>query len=427
MFEVYLALMLLASPEQAYALLDEVPPLLESGDIELARSKTDEALRLDPENYDALVLAAALAEGAGDLARALSFHERLLELDANADDSRLAVARLHLKRGEFEQARARNEELLERHPQSEDGLALRKAIKARVAPADSSGTGYSPLVRLDLISGYDSNPTLRNEEATGGAAVETEAPSVAILTMDGTVGFYDEGKDRPLTVLGRVRTTRPFDDDEAVGNALASTIGVTAIGRRRLSKQIVGLVDLRYQGLFVDGFQDFVQHFVAPSLLATYDTGPHQLRALLGAELRFFDGLVNDSVTPRLSLRDTLRVGRGLIVADIGGRLGIDLGEDTDAGSRFVGSQEGSFLLFGQYDFLERLTGFVGTDIRWRAFDTFNGNDPRETLLQVFAGLRYKLGIYELHAEYGYSQALAGALREFDRQQVTAGVRVWYY
>ncbi|MEM6733261.1 MAG: tetratricopeptide repeat protein [Myxococcota bacterium] len=440
---------LLSTPEQAYALLEDVPSLVEAGAVTDAREKAEEALGLDPENFEALSIAAALAERAGDLSRALELQERILEIDPNADEARLASARLLLALGRRDDARVRNEALLDRHPQSEEGLALRKAIvigEVVTSDAPAEEAPLQALVRFDTVTGYDSNPTLANQDATGGAAnARGVEEDVAILNLDGSIGFYVKGKNRPLTVLARVNTTRAFDDSDTVANALASTFGVSAIGRQELGENLLGTLDLRYQALFVDGFNDFFQHFAAPSALVTYQAGAHQLRALAGVELRFFDGIAgldgvgtqgdptpNDSITPRLALRDTIDLGRGTVILDVGARLGVDLDEDTALGSRFVGSQELSSLVFGQYELFEDFTAFGGTDVRWRAFDTFTNADgvdvdARETVVQLFAGVRYEISIYELHAEYGYSTALAGNLREFDRQQVTGGVRVWYY
>ncbi|MEO0814404.1 MAG: hypothetical protein AAFY60_16195, partial [Myxococcota bacterium] len=199
--------------------------------------------------------------------------------------------------------------------------------------------------------------------------------------------------------------------------------------------------DLRYQSLFVDNFNDRIQHFVAPSGLLTYDLGVHQLRALAGLELRFLDGDLNvsDSVTPRLAVRDTIRLGKALLIADVGARLAVDITDNDVDGlefdTDFVGGQELSTLLFGQYEIAKRFTGFVATDFRWRALGT-RINDPQgiaaevspaETVIQVLAGLRYRLDIFELHVEYAYSTALASEQRSYTRNQITGGVRVWYY
>lgn len=430
------ALVLFGSPEEAYALLEEVPGRIEADDLAGALAKAEAALAADPENFEAMSIAAALAERTGDLTRALELQQAILALDPNADEARLAIARLELALGNRDAARVMNEELLKRHPQSEEGLALRKAIrvgKVVEAPAPEEGSPIGPLVRLDLVTGYDSNPTLRNEDATGGAIDGGAAEDVAIMTVDGTVGFFAKGKDRPFTVLGRVRTTRAFDPSASVQNSLASTVGLSAIGRRRLAENVTGIADLRYQALWTDGYGNFIQHFVAPSALATYDTGIHQLRGLAGLELRFFDEAISDSVTPRLAVRDTIELGKGLVIVDVGGRLGIDTtGEDTEFDTDYVGSRELSTLLFGQYELAERLTAFAATDFRWRSFDTrVNARgeqfDPSETVVQVLAGLRYRLDIYELHVEYSYSTAQASIARAFDRQQITGGVRVWYY
>ncbi len=431
-----LALALIATPEEAYALLDEVPALVEADDLSGALAKAEQAVAADPENFDAMSIAAALAEKTGDLQRALELQKSILAFDANADEARLAIARLEFVLGNKDAARAMTEELLERHPQSEEALALRKSIrigKPFEAPASPPESPLKPLVRLDFVTGYDTNPTLLSEEATGGAVGGAQAEDVAITTLDGTVGFFHAGKDRPLTVLGRVRTTRAFDPSPSVQNALASTVGVSGIGRRRLAENVLGIADLRYQALWTDGYGNFIQHFIAPSALASYETGIHQLRALAGLEMRFFDENVSDSVTPRLALRDTIDLGDLMLIFDVGGRLAIDItSADGEFDTDYVGSQELSTLLFGQYELAENFTAFAATDFRWRSFDTrVNGDgeqfDPRETLIQILAGLRYRLDIFELHLEYSYSTAQASVVRAFDRQQITGGVRVWYY
>ncbi|MEL6547286.1 MAG: tetratricopeptide repeat protein, partial [Myxococcota bacterium] len=310
---------LLATPEEAYAILEDVPLLIKAGELDEAYAKSLAALEADAENFEALSLAAALAEKTGKPEKALELQRSILALDSNADEARLAIARLELALGNREAAQQMNESLLERHPQSEDGLKLRRAIRMGTTapePEPVESSAVKPLVRLDMVTGYDSNPTLLND--TDGAVGTASVEDAAILTMDGSVGFYVDGKERPFTLLARVRNTSTFDGSDAVTSSLPSTVGLSAIARRRVGEKSLLIGDLRYQSLFVDNFNDRIQHFVAPSGLLTYDLGVHQLRALAGLELRFLDGDLNvsDSVTPRLAVRDTIRLGKALLIAD---------------------------------------------------------------------------------------------------------------
>lgn len=434
--------MVLASPEAAYEKLDFAVEVAAAGDIDAARRLVDEALELDPQNTEALALSAKLAELSGDLDAAERELQTLLSLDPQDDAARFALARVLNRRGKRVAAAEVNDALLERHPQHVDALLLRRSIRAGREPytaEETSTAPFAPFVRVDVSTGYDSNPTLRGDPAAGSAFAVESGEGAPVLSTDAAIGLSAGGDARPWTALATVRNTRAISpESSAPQDSLASSIGAAAIARRGFGGGLLGTLDLRYQALYTDGFGNFIQHYAAPSILGAYDLGDHTLRALVGFELRKSGDYagINDSVAPRVALRDTWTVADFMVIADLGARTGIDLGDSDDPGSAFVGSQELSGLLFAQWQGTEALSLFAGSDLRWRAFDDFLTARPdgtsvvrtsKETVLRLFAGVRYRFDVLELHAEYGFGKAFAGRLRAYERHQATAGVRVWYY
>ncbi|MEL6339981.1 MAG: tetratricopeptide repeat protein [Myxococcota bacterium] len=419
-----------ATDEQPKDPMQTLAPLIDAGRFDAALEEARARLESDPNNVEFLSITAGLASKLQRYDEARDMLQRALELDSNADDIRIRLVLVYLALGEREQARRVATVLEERHPGSKESAQVQAYLDDEPAEAQTR-----LFARADLTTGYDSNPTLLNDDAVGGAAGEIDAPATGFVTLDGVVGLAGAGESRPFAVLGRVRSTLPFaaedDESDAVGLALPSVLSVSAIGRRSLSEELLGTLDLRYRAIFVDGFGEFVQHFVAPTMLGTYRLGIHRIRALAGAELRFFgidgdSGLFspNDSVTPRLALRDTIVLGDVILVADVGGRLNLDVEDENEGGSRFVGYRELSVLGFAQGEILEELTALAGVDWRARSFDDFAGEGADETVLRIFAGLRYRIDAFELHAEYGWTQSRDA--RRYDRQQISGGLRYWY-
>ncbi|MEO1333429.1 MAG: tetratricopeptide repeat protein [Myxococcota bacterium] len=415
-----------SSAEPADDPAEIVEPYVTQGDFEGALRVVENAIEVDPDDIELIVLAAKLAVAIDSWARSVTLLERALELDPNDDEARAALARGYAELGDDEAARQTNAVLLQRQPNSSDGAAIAERLES------TDRFQITPFGRAEVATGYDSNPTLLDE--TGGTVGDTDAPGAAFLVLDGVVGITERRREHRFTLLGRVRSQLPLgvsdEDDPAVANALPSSLSATAIGRLRLAPDWLAAIDLRYQALFVDGFDTWVQHFVAPSGFITWSLGRHELRLLAGAELRALNDerngvpAANDSLAPRLALRDSVVFGPLLLVGDVGLRLNVDLDEDDDPTSRFVGYTEFSALVYAQYALTESLQGLVGFDGRTRGFDDFGGESDRENVGQAFVGLRYRLDSLEFHAEYGLTRS-SGA-REFERQIVSGGVRLWY-
>src|SRR5207247_3441526 len=114
---------------------------------------------------------------------------------------------------------------------------------------------------------------------------------------------------------------------------LAPTQAVADVQARYPGASFTTAVDLRYAELFTNAFSTHRHSTVSPSLWTSYklDVG-HTLRLLAGLDLRRPEADFGAaSYTPKLSLRDQIRLGRVLCVTDLSGRV-----------SRAVGSSAGS-------------------------------------------------------------------------------------
>jgi tetratricopeptide (TPR) repeat protein len=415
MSSLVVLLIVAAAEDEAQRYLEEAEAALAAGDLAYTRAALDDALAVDPENLDALMAAADLALGEGRPTDAVRLLERLLAKDPANDWARLALARALWSEGEAGRATEAVDAVLARHPAFLEGLELRRDLSRGSAAAGASR--WQPRLRLGVAAVYDSNLSL-----DPGELPEVSNRHAGLLSLDGSALVDYTGLRTPLTLIARLNTMVPLTDADDIAPLAPTQVTAGFVGRLPLGRAELAL-DLRYEELFTEVFARHLQHAVSPTLLGAYALGPgHRLRLLLGADLYLPEEsfAAGTNTTLKLALRDSVRLGRFLLVADLGGRLnrGAETTDESLVSTNFL-EIDGGLLM--EAPLVANLSGLVAVSGQGRRFDV----DLRESTYAGLAGVRLAFDDFDLHAEYAYTINLSNPLRSYDRHQLTVGVRAY--
>ncbi len=112
--------------------------LYDQGDLVKARLEFRNVLQIDPEDADAWLMLAKIAEGQQDWARAYSAYGKTVELTPGNQEARVKLGTLLFAGGQTDEALAEAEAVLAANPQDPAALALRGSVRLRQDDADAA-------------------------------------------------------------------------------------------------------------------------------------------------------------------------------------------------------------------------------------------------------------------------------------------------
>ncbi len=409
----------LAAAEDAYA----------HGDVRGARHAVDEALAVDPQNTDALLLAARLARKTGEPEVAIQHLNQLIALDPDDDDARYEMALAHAEVGDKAAAGSALDGLLAREPQREEAVTAKARLTSGSQIEGIDPGGLRPLARVGLGMTYDSNVLLASNVVPTNTGHST--PTVDVDAAIGfTVGHASQLNGmKPLTLIARLTDQTSTESSATIRGVVPSTLGLIAIGLHRFGDYQTAL-DLRYTELWVDSFADHIQREVAPTVWAARTLGAHTLRALAGLEYRKSANVTGvagpDNITYEGALRDSINLHPVQLIVDLRGDINKGTGDvpQTDSGNNagLVGFKELAAMAYAWTPIVSTLSAFGLGEVTGRKFDS----DLKETTWRAELGVRYAFDVFELHGEYEFMKNVSNAARSFDRNLVSVGIRYWY-
>jgi putative PEP-CTERM system TPR-repeat lipoprotein len=135
-------------PASPLPLVAEVPVLIASGRIDLARERAASAVQLGPQDAGAFNARAAVAHASGELASALNDYERAIALQPGLIDARVARAGLLIDLGREADARADLDDLASTGPIDPRVAYLRALLASRRGDAAAAARHLEEVARL---------------------------------------------------------------------------------------------------------------------------------------------------------------------------------------------------------------------------------------------------------------------------------------
>ena len=417
----------IASPDSAQPSLERAEALLSHGDLAGASLAFTDALAADPENVDVLQAAALVALQEGEPQRAVEYLAKVLELDPNNDDAKLDLARAQYLAGDASKSEDTLAAVLERHPRFVQALTLDKEIRTGTIAAPPRPSPWRTQGRAGIAAVYDSNLSL-----DPGLVPDVSNRRAALMNVEAaaTVG-YTTGP-LPMTLFAQLADTHPLKNSHDLSDLAPTTVRSGFIASHSFGDLAAGL-DARYEELFTDDFGKHMQRLLSPSLFGSYRVAGQDLRLLGGIEWRQPFGVMgtDSNLTYKIMLRDTTRLGRLTLVADLSGRANTAAKKDdepaaTSGTNPGLGSRDNFGELAGvacaEYALLDTLAAVLMLDAEARRFDS----GTKESTYAIMAGGRHTFSSIEVHAEYGFTKNLSDAQHSYDRHQLTAGVRAYW-
>lgn len=148
-------------PSSPVPLVAEVPMLISSGRLDLARERAAEAVQLGPTHAGAYNARGSVAHAAGDVAAALQDYERAIELQPSLVDARIARAGILIDLGRDAEARADLEQLTMGGPVEPRAsyllalLASRRGEGAEAARHFAEAAGLVDALPIEWLSGHE--------------------------------------------------------------------------------------------------------------------------------------------------------------------------------------------------------------------------------------------------------------------------------
>jgi len=153
-----------------------------AGHIPEARAQADRALRLAPEDTDALVLAARTALSARDPAAAERFLERAVAGNPSSVEAHVMLGQIYASRGDLTRARTTIETVAAKRPDSAAArTALGIVLEAADRPSDARAR-YEQALAIDPAEPIAANNLARlyaSDEARTTEAIELARKAVA--------------------------------------------------------------------------------------------------------------------------------------------------------------------------------------------------------------------------------------------------------
>lgn len=118
-------------------------------DVERTIANLNEALRLNPENKDALFFLGSLYKDSGQTGEAIEALKMLTTIDPTYPQANLALARAHLDAQQFEDALAALDAELRRNPSEYDALTDRAEVNILLANYDNAKRDLEAATRID--------------------------------------------------------------------------------------------------------------------------------------------------------------------------------------------------------------------------------------------------------------------------------------
>ncbi|OGR08554.1 MAG: hypothetical protein A2341_25435 [Deltaproteobacteria bacterium RIFOXYB12_FULL_58_9] len=410
---LFLTLALATAEDDALPFLEEAKIALEQNRLPAAAAALEDALAIDSENIDALEASALVALHRGQPEQAIALLERLLKLDRHNDDAMVTLARALWHTGNPEKAQDVLDSVLARHPSYLAALELQRDVRSQPAPKQSS---WNPTLRVGMALVYDSNvsldpdlvPDVPNRQAT-------------LANIDAGVALdYREA----LTVIARLNSFMPLHKQDAVGDLTPTTLTAGVMGRLN-SGRLQTAIDLRYEELFTNLFDNHLQRTLNPNIWAAYPLGKmNRLRLLVGADLRLpeEDFAPDSNTTIKGAVRDDISLDKLSLTLDVTGRYNTGGSDPTDALNLRSNFKEVGGTILAQYPLSDNLHGFLLVTAQGREFE----QGLKESTYNGVLGLTLSLESIQLFAEYGYATNLSSKVRSYDRHQATVGVRATY-
>lgn len=410
--------------------MDEIGLYLQRGQDAQAKELLEERLARDSRDVESLQALALLEMENQNYPEAIVYLTKILEFDPYDDDSRLELTEAYWHLVNKNQALKEVTHLLNRHPEWPQALKLQTTIKSGTTlPAPP--TLWSPLVRGDLSLGFDSNPRLDNtldNQVPGAAATALGGISGGDSSMVSAVsiaaGLQHLGRSRPFSLVAHLRTQQSVGEYDKFKTMMPTTLGLSGVAGTFFGP-VRAELHLYYEELFTNLFSSHYQRKLRATASAQYQLSKsNRLQISAGSDVRQITGQPSD-ITARFAIRDSLTIGRFSLSIDA--RLRYNLADydstDVDATTLEVGFIEASSVLYTEYRFEAPLTFFALTDFAIRDIPEVLD----ESTFFAQGGIIWNLPICDLHSEYAYTRNRSNIVqRDYNRHQLSLGVRFWY-
>jgi len=404
--------------------MDDVRLYLNRGHNDDARELLQEQVNQDPRDIESLLALALLEMEEEHYQEAVTYLEQVLALDPYDDDSRLELTEALWRMAAKDKARKEISALLTRHPEWPAALSLQSTITADT-PLPSPPSLWRPLVRGSLSTGFDSNPRLDNtlDNTALGRISSGDASLIGSVSL--AAGVQHMGRTQPFSLVAHLRTQQSLGEFDTFKNIMPTTLGLTALGRAYLGP-FRSELHIHYEELFTNMFSTHYHRLIRATASSSYRlTRNNTLQISTGADVRHVRDQSPD-VTTRFSLRDTLSMGRFSLSVDA--RIRYNLAkydaQTVNATTLEIGFLEASSVIYTEYRFQAPFTIFALTDFAIREIPEVLD----ETTLFVQGGIVWNLSFCDIHSEYAYTRNRSNneVQRDYNRHQLTAGVRFWY-
>ena len=415
-------LLFTAAGPSAEETLDHASDALLRGLLGSAQLSLQEAVRLDPDNLDALLALALLELDTEDYQSAIPHLQRALSLDPYNDDARVDLTLALWRQGDLGGAREILSQLVTRHPEWETTVELKEHLDAN-QPAPPLPSPWQRAMHVGMSAGYDSNIGLKS------AAVAVSNQSAPLLNLDASLALLNTRRTRPFSLYAHAATSALLgDQDSALTDYLPTLAGLTAIART-FSGRWDSAFQLNYSEIFTS-FTTYNQRLINP--IATTETalpGSQTLRLLASADLRFHQqSEIKEDYTLQVAVRDTLHLDRGRLAVQGFARRNLGQSTATDptlAAAEIIDFVEWGASLYGDLRVSVPVVVFGILDAQQRDLAL---SDSQETTLSAQLGARWEFDEFALHAQYAYQKndnTQADSYRDFERHQVQIGIRYW--
>lgn len=404
--------------------LGEAQLYLNRGQMGATRALLEEIVAQDPRDIEALLVLALLELEEERDGHAIALLKKLLLLDPFDDDSRLELAQALWRVKNADAAHAQVDILLTRHPEWPAAKALKTTMEeGRTLPALPSPWRF--VGHGDLAVGYDSNFAFDRPVVT-----DTLSRGTLVGSAQVSAGLQHMGRIQPYRLTAHLRTQQSIGQFDELKAFMPNTVGLSAMARTYLGP-IRSQLNLQYEELFTNHFTTHYHRALRSTVSGAYDiTKNNTLQLLSSVDWRQITGGEQDT-TARVSLRDRLTIGRFSLAVNTGLRLNVgEAPMPLDPRTLEVGFFEVSSAIFGEYQFLAPVRFFLLADFAMREFnehadDLGVGLDESTLFMQL--GVVWSLVRFDVHSEYAYTRNRSNnEARDFNRHQLTLGVRYWY-
>lgn len=410
--------------------MDEIGLYLQRGQDTQAKELLHERLASDSRDVESLLALALLEMENQNYPEAIVYLTKILKLDPYDDDSRLEIAEAYWRLANKDQALQEVVHLLARHPEWAQALKLQTTIRSGTA-LPPPPTLWSPLVRGDLSLGFDTNPRLDNtldNAIPGGVPTAlgriSSGDASMVSTVSITAGVQHLGRTQPFSLVAYLRTQQSIGEYDKFKTIMPTTLGLTGVAGTYFGP-VRSELHLHYEELFTDLFSSHYQRKIRATASAQYQLSKsNRLQISAGSDVRQITGQPLDT-TARFAIRDSLTIGRFSLSIDARFRYNLADYDSADVNSTTleVGFIEASSVLYTEYRFQAPFTLFALADFAIRDIPEVLD----ESTFFAQGGVVWNLPICDLHSEYAYTRNRSNIVeRDYNRHQLTLGVRFWY-